>query len=262
MSTPENRPVFLTGSGSCAEIVINAPARRNALSMSMWAALPVLVRTVDADSAAKALIIHGGDVGHFAAGVDISEFETIYSDEANTRETTAIISDAMSAIENCSKPVIAAVEGSCFGAGVALAVACDIRMASPEASFGLPPAKLGIVYPPADLRRLLRLVGPSNAKHMLFSARRFSADEAHALGLVNEVARDGSVVEAARKTVQEIAANSSWSVKALKEMVRDVQNDASDEALLKYMVDGAAGEDFREGYRAFLEKRKAAFPSG
>ncbi|MCH2458208.1 MAG: enoyl-CoA hydratase/isomerase family protein, partial [Henriciella sp.] len=89
MSTPEKRPVFLAGSGSIAEIVINAPSRRNALSLSMWGGLPVLVRTVDADSAAKALIIHGGDVGHFAAGVDISEFETIYADEVTTRETTA-----------------------------------------------------------------------------------------------------------------------------------------------------------------------------
>ena len=77
MSLQENRPIFLTGSGSCAEIVINAPARRNALSMSMWSALPVLVRTVDADTAAKVLVIHGGSAGHFAAGVDISEFETI-----------------------------------------------------------------------------------------------------------------------------------------------------------------------------------------
>ena len=91
MSTSENRPVFLTGSGSCAEIVINAPSRRNALSISMWSALPVLVRTVDADSAAKALVIHGGAGGHFAAGVDISEFDALYADEASTRETTSIM---------------------------------------------------------------------------------------------------------------------------------------------------------------------------
>ena len=262
MSTPEKRPVFLAGSGSVAEIVFNAPSRRNALSMSMWAALPVLVRTVDADSAAKALIIHGGDVGHFAAGVDISEFETIYADEISTRETTAIISDAMSAVENCSKPVIAAIDGSCFGAGIALAVACDIRIASANASFGLPPAKLGIVYPPTDLRRLVKLVGPSNAKHMLFSARRFSSTQALSLGLVNEVTGEGGALKAARHTVQDIAANSSWSVKALKKMVSEIASNASDDELLEYMVEGAAGADFREGYSAFLEKRTAEFPSG
>ncbi|QYJ00092.1 enoyl-CoA hydratase/isomerase family protein [Thalassovita mediterranea] len=262
MSTSENRPVFLSGSGSCAEIVINAPARRNALSMSMWSALPVLVRTVDADSAAKALVIHGGAVGHFAAGVDISEFETIYADEASTRDTTAIISDAVKAIENCSKPVIAAVEGSCFGAGIALAVACDIRIAAADASFGLPPAKLGIVYPPADLKRLVHLIGPSNAKHMLFSARRFSGEDAHKMGLVNEVASDASPVDAARKIAQEIGANSSWSVKTLKTMIGDIERNASEEDLMRYMLEGAAGPDFREGYTAFLEKRKASFPSG
>ncbi|HIG22881.1 MAG TPA: enoyl-CoA hydratase/isomerase family protein [Henriciella marina] len=261
MSTSENRPVFLTGSGSCAEIVINAPSRRNALSISMWSALPVLVRTVDADSAAKALVIHGGAGGHFAAGVDISEFDALYADEASTRETTSIMSAALDAIATCSKPVIAAIEGSCFGAGVSLAAACDLRIASSSAVFSLPPAKLGIVYPPSDLKRLVSLIGASNAKQMLFSARRFSSDEARMMGLVNETVPEGGALQAAQKLVDEIAGHSAWSVHALKKMIGDIERGTDDEALLAYMIEGAAGADFQEGYRAFLEKRKAAFPS-
>ena len=262
MSLQENRPIFLTGSGSCAEIVINAPARRNALSMSMWSALPVLVRTVDADTAAKVLVIHGGSAGHFAAGVDISEFETIYADEEATRETTATISTAVDAIANCSKPVVAAIEGSCFGAGIALALAADVRIASKTAQFGLPPAKLGIVYPPADLKRLVDAIGPAAAKRMLFSARRFSGSQALEMGLIEELAAQGEALDAAKTFAEEVAGNSAWSVRTLKSMIAAIAEGASEEALMQHMVDGAAGADFREGYRAFLEKRKPQFPSG
>ncbi|WP_018147449.1 enoyl-CoA hydratase/isomerase family protein [Henriciella marina] len=262
MSAKEKRPVYLAGSGSSAEIVINAPQRRNALSMSMWSALPVLVRTVDADTAAKALIIHGGEGGHFAAGVDISEFETIYDGEEKTRQTTAIISEALDAIIKCRKPVIAAIEGSCFGAGISLAVACDVRIASTSARFGLPPAKLGIVYPPADLRRLLETIGAPAAKRMLFTARRFTGGEAAQMGLVDEIAEEGLTLAAARTMADEISGNSRWSVRTLKKMIGEIGSGVPDGDLLHHMVEGAAGEDFREGYSAFLEKRKASFPSG
>lgn len=261
MSGPDRKPIYLKQADGCAEIVINAPERRNAMSLSMWSALPVLVRTVDADKAAKSLILHGGDGGHFAAGVDISEFETIYADEASTRQTTAIITEALDALENCSKPVIAAIEGSCFGAGISLAMACDIRIAATSAQFGLPPAKLGIVYPPGDLRRLIEAIGPSAAKRMLFSARRFSAGEVHAMRLVEETSDAGKAVEAAKTLASEVASNSAWSVRTLKKMVSAIADGTSDDELLGFMVEGATGPDFREGYSAFLEKRSAKFPS-
>lgn len=261
MSGTEPRPIQLTQANGCAEIIINAPARRNALNIAMWSALPVLVRTVDADEAAKALIIHGGPHGHFAAGVDISEFSEIYADEKSTRQTTGIISDALKAIESCSKPVIAAIEGSCFGAGISLAMACDIRIAAKGSSFGLPPAKLGIVYPPEDLRRLVNAIGASQAKRMLFTARRFTAEQALEMGLVDEVTETGGAFNAARAAVSEMSANSAWSVRTLKTMIASLSDGTSDDALLQHMVDGATGPDFREGYNAFLEKRKPDFPS-
>ena len=261
MSGSENRPIQLKQANGCAELIINAPHRRNALNLSMWSSLPVLVRTVDADKAARAVIIHGGAHGHFAAGVDISEFETIYADEDSTRQTTATISEALDAIERCSKPVIAAIEGSCFGAGVSLAMACDFRIAAADAMFGIPPAKLGIVYPPADLRRLVNAVGASQAKRMLFTADRFSGKDAVGMGLVEQMVEPGEALEAARRCAAGIGDNSAWSVRTLKTMVAGLTDGTSDDALLDYMVEGAAGADFREGYRAFLEKRKADFPS-
>jgi enoyl-CoA hydratase/carnithine racemase len=262
MSDPASLPIHLVHSGEYAEITIDAPARRNALNLSMWSALPVLIRTVDADSAAKALIIHGGDVGHFAAGVDISEFSEIYATEETSRQTTQIISEALSAVERCSKPVIAAIDGSCFGAGISLALACDIRIASQSARFGLPPAKLGIVYPPDDLKRLLATIGPAAAKRMLFTARQFSAGEALDLGLIDELADADTALGQTKALVSEISANSTWSVRAIKAMTRDIQSGVADEQLMAWMVEGATGPDFREGYGAFLEKRKPDFPSG
>ena len=262
MSAQHSRPIHLKQSGACAEIILDAPARRNALNLAMWAALPVLVRTVDADDAASCLIIHGGDTGHFAAGVDITEFERIYASEADTRQTTRTITDALRAIESCSKPVIAAIDGSCFGAGISLALACDIRIAGPTARFGLPPAKLGLVYPPHDTRRLLQTVGRSQAKRMLFSARTFTGQEALQIGLVDEVSETEDTLGQARAMAEEISANARWSIKAIKSMIGEIEGGENDEHLMDWLVEGAAGPSFREGYSAFLEKRKATFPKG
>lgn len=265
MSHPDpSQPIALVLEGVCADIVFNAPARRNAFNMQMWAALPGLIAEAEAVEAARVVVLHGGETGHFAAGADISEFETIYADSESAAHAATTIADGLNAIADCRKPVIAAIEGACVGGGVSLALACDIRIASREARFGVTPAKLGLVYPVDDTQRLVRAVGPSQAKDILFTGRIFDAERALRIGLVDDLAEPGKALASARARAEDIAAVSQYSVRGMKEIVNAIAAGVPprpDEARQRF-VDAATGPDFREGYRAFLEKRQTDFPNG
>lgn len=241
-----------------AEIILDAPQRRNALSQDMWAALPARVAEANAHPDVKVILLHGGGNGVFAAGADISEFPVIYATPEAARESGRIIEQALGAIEASAKPVIAAIEGACIGGGVSLAVAADLRMSTATASFGITPARLGLVYPPADIMRLVRLVGPGAAKRLLFTGRIFSTAEAVAMGLLDEITEDAGILPAARALAREIAAQSQWSVRATKQMMRGFEagmSPSSPEAL-DLFIEGFANPDFAEGVSAFLGKRK------
>ena len=248
--------------GACAEIILNVPERRNALRHEMWAAIPGLIAEAVADPATHVVVIHGGTAGAFAAGADISEFSTRYADRAGREEAAGAISAALTAVEMCPKPVIAAIEGACVGGGMSLAAACDLRFAAEDARFAITPAKLGLVYPFGDTRRLVDIVGAAAAKDMLFTGRIFPAPEAMYLRLIDRLVPSGEALAYARAYAADISAVSQWSVRAIKTMVARVehgQRDDSEEAR-EHFLSGFAGEDFEEGYRAFLDKRRAEFP--
>ncbi len=241
-----------------AEIILDRPERRNALSQDMWAALPARIAEAGAHPDVKVILLHGGGTGVFAAGADISEFPVIYATPEAARESGRIIERALGAIEASAKPVIAAIEGACIGGGVSLAVAADLRISTATASFGITPARLGLVYPPADILRLVRLVGPGAAKRLLFTGRIFSSGEAREMGLVDEVTLDAGILPAARALALEIAAQSQWSVRATKQMMRGFEAGlaADSPEAIALFVDGFANPDFAEGVSAFLGKRK------
>lgn len=241
-----------------AEIILDQPQRRNALSLEMWDSLPRRVAEANADPRVKVILLQGGGSGVFAAGADISEFPLIYGTEAAARHSGETIARALAALEESPKPVIAAIEGACVGGGVSLAVASDIRIATATASLGITPAKLGLVYPPGDMARLVRLVGPGVAKRLLFTGRIFSAADALAMGLIDEMVEAPGILPAARALALEIAAQSQWSVRATKRMMRGFEEGrgpGSAEAETLFL-DGFANPDFREGVSAFLGKRK------
>ncbi|MBY9066947.1 enoyl-CoA hydratase/isomerase family protein [Hyphomonas sp. WL0036] len=256
-----SQPIRLDIAAPLAEIVLNKPERRNALSVEMWAAIPALVAQANADPNVKLILIHGGDAGAFAAGADISEFETIYATEESAKASGQRIADALDAIENSAKPVIAAIEGACVGGGVSLAMAADLRVAGAGAKFGVTPGKLGLVYPAGDTRRLLAAIGPGATKDILFTGRIFAAEEAKSLGLIDRLVDAGSALEAARAWASDIAAISQWSVRATKQMIRGLQNGWAEETpeAQSLFLNGFSNEDFQEGYRAFLDKRPARF---
>ena len=244
-----------------AEIVLNKPEKRNALSVDMWAAIPRLVTDAVAHQDVKVLIIHGGDAGAFAAGADISEFEQTYATKESAKSAGDTIAAALNAVEACPKPTLAAIEGACVGGGVSLAMACDLRVASAGSKFGVTPGKLGLVYPAGDTRRLLEAIGPGATKDILFTGRIFSAAEAQSMRLIDRLADKGKALQSARAFATDIAAISQWSTRATKKMIKGLQSGWPDDDpdAAELFLHGFSNQDFKDGYKAFLEKRTPNF---
>lgn len=245
-----------------AEIILHRPQKRNALSIEMWRAIPALIEQAGLHADVKVIIIHGGEAGAFAAGADISEFSKIYATPEDARASGKTIADALSAIELCPKPTLAAIEGACVGGGVSLAMACDIRIASSDSRFAITPAKLGLVYPAGDTRRLLQAIGPSATKRLLYTGRLISADEAVSLRLIDETTAPGRALDAARALANEISATSQWSTRAIKQMIKGIEAGWSEDTpkATQLFVEGFSNPDFQDGHTAFLEKRPPKFP--
>ncbi|MGC6500618.1 MAG: enoyl-CoA hydratase/isomerase family protein [Henriciella sp.] len=254
-------PIYLTSGDPVGELVLDRPGKRNALSIAMWAEIPRLIAQAEQDTDIKVLLLHGGLSGSFAAGADISEFSDIYDTRDRAREAGAIIARALAALEACRKPILSAIEGACVGGGVSLALATDYRIAADTARLGITPARLGLVYPPSDTRRLIAALGESRAKELLFTGRLLPADEAHGLGLIDRVAADGTARQVAHALALQIAENSQWSVRAIKDMIRGLSSGWADDATAAtdLFLDGFEQPDFREGEAAFLEKRRPDF---
>lgn len=245
--------------GAIARLLIDRAARRNAFTQAMWDALPALLAEALADPEIRVLVLQSATAGVFSAGADIGEFSTGARDPQWRATNQASIRRAQFELARAPKPVIAVIDGDCVGGGCGLAIACDIRIASPRARFGITPAKLGLVYSLHDTKLLVDLVGPAQAKRILFSGQLLDASEARRIGLIEIVSEDvQGEGEALAKTIAE---NSSYSVRGVKSMVRRILDGQADddEATRKLFFDAFTGEDFAEGVAAFLEKRKARF---
>ena len=254
---PVTKSIRLDLAPPLAELVLDQPGRRNALSLAMWADIPARIAEANTDPRVKVILLHGGGAGTFAAGADISEFQEIYGTEEAARQSGRTVARALQAIEESAKPVIAAIEGACVGGGASLAVASDLRIAHSGTTFGITPAKLGLVYPPGDIRRLLQLAGPGTTRDLLYTGRLMPAAEAKGFGLIDRIT-DGPVLDAARALALEIASVSQWTVRATKRMIRGLQtgwDEAGPDAEALFL-EGFANPDFAEGVSAFLEKRK------
>ncbi len=242
------------------QITLNKEAKRNALSAQMWADLTQTISEAAKNAELKVLIVTGaGD--HFAAGADISEFETLYATAETSAEISSRISKAMNALAQFPKPTIAKIRGACVGGGCGLALACDIRIADNSAKFAITPGKLGLVYPFSDIERLINAVGLSYAKDILFSARLVQAKEAQKIGLVNKRVKQDELDKAVTDCAQEICDTSAQSNRQTKKMFLAYEAGQRGETpeTEKWFLDGFSSEDFKEGYKAFLEKRKPNF---
>ncbi|MYU24889.1 enoyl-CoA hydratase/isomerase family protein [Streptomyces sp. SID8352] len=232
---------------SVATVVIDHPARRNAMTAAMWRALPVLLEKLAADPAVRVLVLTGAG-GTFCAGADLTSLRD------SPEEGTALAVVAEEALAAFPRPTLAAVRGHCVGGGAQLAAACDLRFAEEGALFGVPPAKLGVVYPASTTRRLVALVGPSAAKYLLFSGELIETGRALRTGLVDEVLPGGGLDDRVAEFTRTLVSRSALTQGAAKEFA---DGRVGREAYW-------AGEAHRsgetaEGVAAFLERRAPRF---
>ncbi|WP_319496028.1 enoyl-CoA hydratase-related protein [uncultured Cohaesibacter sp.] len=261
MSESMEQSLLVTREGPVARITLNRPDKLNALDTASWRKLGEIVRNLSADETVRVLVIGSAGERAFCAGADISEFETTYATLESAAEFGVIFTEALGALLDTPKPVIAEIDGVCVGGGCALIMACDLRYASDESCFAITPTKIGAVYSFADTNRLVQLVGPSLAKEMLFFAESIDAERALAAGLVNGIAERSDLAPLVAERAAKLARFSRSSLGLAKRTVNAITVGAT-EAEPQLSADIAqvfSSADFREGYAAFLEKRRPAF---
>lgn len=245
-----------------ATITLDHQERRNAISRDMWVGLLESAQTITADSSVRVAVIRGaGDIA-FASGADISQFGETRSDGNANTAYDATTDAATAALTRLTIPTIAAIHGYCIGGGLAVALTADLRVTADDGRFAIPAARLGVGYAHGGVRGLMALVGPSNAKRILYTGDRFTAHDALGMGLVNEVVPKADLDARVAAIAATIAANAPLTVAAAKLAVNTLQRDpdhrdfAPVEAAVHACFESA---DYREGVSAFMEKRPARF---
>jgi enoyl-CoA hydratase/carnithine racemase len=248
--------------GAVGWLTINQPERRNAVSLAMWQGLADAAAAFEADDAVRVVVIHGAGGQSFAAGADISEFEQVRANAVQKARYGAVAERGRAGLAGLSKPLLAMIQGYCIGGGLAIALNADLRFATPESRFGIPAAKLGLGYEYAGLAALARLVGPSCAKDLLFSARQLDAAEALRIGLINAVVDAGALQAHVQAYADRVAANAPLTLRAAKAAIRLFERDpnAADAPAVDALVDRCFDSaDYAEGRRAFMDKRVPRF---
>lgn len=260
-STARPPGVRLERDGAVAYLVLDNPARHNALNAAMWAAIPVCMREAEADPEIRVIVLKGAGGKAFSAGADISEFDSARTGDA-ARDYDALNHAAFEALLGAAKPTIAMIGGFCLGGGFGIAACCDLRLADDTAQFSIPAARLGLGYHPRWIKPLLALAPAPRIKELLFTGWRFSAAEALTMGLVNRVVPPADLDTATRALARAIAENAPLTVKAAKAAI-DAMAAGTGEADMKRleaMIAACfASDDYAEGRQAFAEKRKPQF---
>lgn len=243
-------------------LTLNNPGRRNAVSLEMWQGIGDALAAFQEDDAVRVVVMHGAGGKAFASGADISEFDQHRASAEQRRQYAATSVRGSRWLARIDKPLIAMIEGYCIGGGLAIALNADVRFASNGSKFGIPAAKLGLGYEYGGVAALARLVGPSAARDILFSARFLEADEALRLGLVNFVVAEDVLEARVCDYAATIAANAPLTIRAAKAAVNAFErysaSDASED--VAKLVDACFdSEDYKEGRRAFGEKRAPRF---
>jgi enoyl-CoA hydratase/carnithine racemase len=251
--------INITRRDGIAHVALNRPSVRNAVTLTMWRELAQTFSGFLADRDLRAVLLTGRGTD-FSVGADISEFDEIRYDKQQSTEYEAAVDACSGAIAALGKPVVAAISGYCLGGGCHLALACDFRFADRTATVGIPSAKLSIVYGVRSVQRLYALVGIANAKRILYSGDRYPAEQARSMGLIDEIHDDARL--AAEQFLERLAANAPLSIAGAKFMLNGLCMGAGglDLTAAQRLVDAASdSEDFKEGRRAFAEKRPPRF---
>lgn len=257
----QHQDVFLEIRDEIGTIYIDRPAKRNALTYNMWTELSDLVDQCNQNPDVKVIIFRSTGETAFSAGADISEFKTLRSTAegaAKYNEATMVLEEK---IAQGTKPSIAMILGFCVGGGCEIAVACDFRFSAPSGKFGITPAKLGLIYNTPGTKNLVDLVGPSNAKDILFTGRIIDSEEALKMGLINRIINPVDLEAETYKFARMICDNAQMAVRGSKTVInRVLEGDVEDsDETANLVIESFVSDDYREGVNAFLEKRKPRF---
>ncbi|WP_085522247.1 enoyl-CoA hydratase-related protein [Tuberibacillus sp. Marseille-P3662] len=257
----DNQIVFLDKSNEVATIYINRSEKRNALSYEMWLKISELVEQCRVDPDIKVVIFRGVDRTAFSAGADISEFKTLrYSAEGADKYNRATL-EAEKAIKQLTKPTIAMVQGYCVGGGCEISIACDFRFSDTNGRFGITPAKLGLVYNLPGTKNLMDLVGPAKTKDILYTGRLLEADEALSIGLIDRVYGPDDIEDKTYEYAYMICRNAQFAVRGSKVVInKALEGEVEDtDEIADLVLDSFETDDYKEGVKSFLEKRKPNF---
>jgi enoyl-CoA hydratase len=252
--------ILIERDGDIATVVVDRPAKLNAMTKTLWQSLGEAFDALSADDSVRCVILRGAGEKAFSPGNDIAEFRTDRSNVEQARAYGAIMHRTLSSLSNCRHPIVAMIHGICVGGGLEIAAMCDLRICGESSRFGVPIKNLGLVMAHAELDGLVRLAGPAVALEILLEGRVFGAREAFEKGLVTRVVADDRVTEEAVETARRIADGAPLVARWHKQFVKRAMDPAPlspeerDEGFACFGT-----EDFRTGYQAFLDKVKPEF---
>jgi enoyl-CoA hydratase/carnithine racemase len=252
--------ILVERDGAIATVTLNKPERLNALDRSMWVRLGGIFGEVDRDESLRCIVLRGAGDKAFAAGADIGEFANERADAAQAKRYGADVAESLRALAECRHPTVALIQGACVGGGLLVAAQCDLRICNESARFGVPVKNLGLTEAYDELQGMMRVVGPAASLEILLEGRIWGAREAYEKGLVSRVVPDAGVVEEAYATARRIADGAPlvarWHKKFVRRLTdpRPLSAQEHDESFACFDT-----EDFRIGYRAFLDKQKPEF---
>jgi enoyl-CoA hydratase/carnithine racemase len=249
--------------GPIGWLIFNRPEKRNAVGIETWQLMPDYVKDLASDDAIRVVILRGAGDKAFVAGADISQFKDRRRNMDDEAEYRRIGARGREALGTLTKPLLAMIHGYCVGGGVAIAIGCDMRIASDDARFGIPAARLGLGYHYSGMEQLMALVGPSVTKEIFFTARtNWTAQDALRMGLVNQVVPKAELEAFTREYALTISKNAPLTIRSAKATVNELVRpaDKRDFAMLDDLIkDCFNSEDYQEGVRAFAEKRRPEF---
>jgi enoyl-CoA hydratase len=242
--------------GPVGWVTFNRPQARNAMTWAMYDALVRICDHVEAQPDVRVVVFTGAGDRSFVSGTDISQFQT-FDNLQDALDYESRMDRVIGRLESLQRPTIAAIRGYAVGGGAGIALACDLRYGTPDAKIGVPVARtLGNCLSMSNYARLVDLIGPARTKELIFTARLIEAEEAKAAGLLNEIVAPENLFDRVREVAAQIASHAPLTIQVTKEAVRRVllhrRPPRADDLVLKAYM----SEDFREGVRAFLEKRK------
>jgi enoyl-CoA hydratase/carnithine racemase len=248
--------------GKVGIMTFNNPEKHNAVSFEMWEAAEKILNSFEANPEVRVVVLAGAGGKAFVSGADISKFESERASEDAVQRYNALVEKVYSRIYRFPKPTIAMIRGYCIGGGLNLAICCDMRFATEGSRFALPAAKLGLGYGYNGLRRYIETIGPVATKEIFFTSRQFSTPEAQRWGMINEIVADAQLETMVMETANTIADNAPLTIATIKRSTVEILKDPDmqDIAACDAMVAACfASSDYREGRKAFLEKRKPQF---